>query len=142
MYTQYDWRFAIALALADLDGSRMINRGIRPPSLALYDDHARRVGRAAGGQSLRGFSWVELFWASIDSRELFRLNRIVDDALAQASGFVYLTTDISSNGTGVGGTFVNLHGVPLRPETQPQGRSESKVYQGVTFRVENVEIDP
>ncbi len=138
--TAYQWSFRVATSSAGLqDGGALKARGITVPDLALYDDHSQRLARQDGGQALRGFAWLEWFWTEIDDMSLWRLNQLIDAAWTAGTP-LYLTTDISGNGLLPAAYFVDLQGVPLRPEARPIAQAQGRTFNGVTFRVNNITI--
>lgn len=130
----YDWNYRLSTALADLPKGSLKARGLPPPDLPIYKSYSARVDGSAGGQALRGFSYVEWHWDELTMEQARAISRLVETAL-DAGTPLYLTIDLGMDGREPRGRWVDVSGTPVLPEVTPVARRGAWIAQNVVLRV-------
>ena len=114
---------------------------IPEPSIAVYNDHAQKIGGGDGSQTQHGYASVSMNFTSLDSHQAYILRKLVDDALALSAKVLWVTFDKGWHGSSPPNSWVDGYGFPAIPDIAPSGGSRGALRETITIVINNITID-
>jgi hypothetical protein len=111
--------------------------GLPEPSQPVKAASSQRVNLSDGGQALRGFESVTLFWDRLEFQQARVLRKLVEDA---GNNVLYVTADGGWDGSRGLGNYVDYSGRAHIPELVPVPSSDGLVYDSVTLFINNLAV--
>ena len=130
----------IATSEAGLDtGWLLYSWKLPEPTTPVYNDHSVTVDTADGGQALRGFRLVRLYWNRLSDQQCQRLATMIRTVLA-ADGFLYLTVDKGWNNITYQNNWIDVRGKPHALTIGPAGGTGGTMRDSVELFVNAVTV--
>lgn len=134
--------FRIATSLSGLATGWFLSRNLPIPDDVIFVDHSATAPQSQGGQTRHGYSRVTLIWQALTGRQAHVLRALIETAEVTGgvgSGTLYLTFP-RTHGQNQG-SWIDAHGIAIMPQFQPVTQGYGKLYQNVSFTVNDVVVD-
>ena len=131
------WR--IAATSAALPTSHFFALGLPPPNTLVYKGYTQMYPQSKGALSRQGYKNIVILWDSMDFVQLRTLTRIVEAAIASATGIIYATIE-RGDGSKLLNDFIDVSGTCQPLTFTPVSNGRGVMFQNVTLTLQNIVI--